>query len=73
VKLPTLFVIAGERSSKRALAHMQTSVANSPKAPAAKRREATWQRERKIAKKPVSSIVLVARQPYFGWFGSRIW
>jgi hypothetical protein len=65
--------VAATASAREALAHMQTSVANPPKAPAAKRREATRQRERKIAKKPVSSIVLVARQPYFGWFGNPIW
>jgi hypothetical protein len=60
-------------SVREAFAHVQPSASNPPELPAPRRREATRQRERKIAKKPVPRIVLVARQPYFGWFGNRIW
>ena len=58
---------------REAFAQMQTSAANPPKPPAARRRDATRQRERKFAKYQAPRIVLVARQPHFGWFGSRVW
>jgi len=59
-------VSAHSRTCKRLLPTRQRRLL-----PRGEKRRGT--RERKIAKKPVSSIVLVARQPYFGWFDNRIW
>ena len=65
--------VSAAASVREAFAQTQPSASNPPKLPAAKKREATRQRERRMAKKPVPTIILVARQPHFGWFGSRIW
>ena len=65
--------VAVPASVRDAFAHMQPAISNPPKPPAVRRREATRPRERRIAKTHAPRIVMVARQPHFGWFGSRIW
>jgi hypothetical protein len=65
--------VAATANIREAFAQMPSAVSNPPKLPAARRRAATRQREHKIVRNPVPRIVLVARQPHFGWFGSRVW
>jgi hypothetical protein len=60
---------------REAFAQMQPTAPNQLRPSAAKERERTLHHGRKIvAKKRVAPRqVLVARQPPFGWFGTRIW
>jgi hypothetical protein len=65
--------VSATANAREAFAQMSPSAPDRVRLPASKKREATQQRERKIAKRTMPRIVLVARQPHFGWFGNRIW
>jgi len=78
--VPSLSMAADDSAAARerereAFAQMQPTAPDQLRPSAPKEREPTLHRGRKIvAKKRVAPPqVLVARQPPFGWFGTRIW
>lgn len=70
----TVAVAPAKAQVREAFAQMQPSDAQQLQQSEPKKPEAKLQRKPKIAKRrPAPPMVLVARQPQFGWFGNRIW
>jgi hypothetical protein len=76
--VPALSTAADDSAAARereAFAQMHPTAPNQLRPSAPKEREPTLHRGRKIVtkKRVAPPQVLVARQPPFGWFGTRIW
>jgi hypothetical protein len=70
----TVADISAKAQVREAFAQLQPSDAEQLQPSKPKTPEPKLQRKRKIAKRRVApSMVLVARQPQFGFFGNRIW
>jgi len=66
-------VAASEASARAAFAELQPS--DSAKQPSAdqKKADSKQQRQRKARRRGPPPVLMVARQPQFGWFGPRFW
>ena len=70
----TVADVPAKAQGREAFAQMQPSDAQQLQQSQPKKPEAKLQRKPKIAKRrSAPPMVLVARQPPFGWFGNRIW
>jgi hypothetical protein len=66
-------VLASEASARAAFASLQPS--DSAKQPSAdqKKADSKQQRQRRARRRGPPPVLMVARQPQFGWFGPRFW
>jgi hypothetical protein len=70
----TVADIAAKAQVREAFAQMPPSDSQQLQQSEPKKPEAKLQGKRKIAKRRAAPpMILVARQPQFGWFGNRIW
>ena len=66
--------ISAKTQVREAFAQLQRSDARQLQQSEPKKAEPKLQHQRKIAKRrPAPPMILVARQPQFGWFGNSIW